>query len=73
MYNAQAFLQREGQIRSLLPPLTSGTSAQSRTAHSKVPGAGSELAWLCQPSAMQETGLRHRLCPSGAPRRSSGA
>ena len=73
MYDAQAFLQREGQTPSLLPPLTDGTSMQSRTAHSKVPGAGSELAWLCQPSVPQETGLSHQLCLSGAPHWSSGA
>lgn len=64
MYNGQAFLQREGQNPSLLPPLTDGTSTQSRAADSKVCGAGSELACLCQPSVPQEIGLSHQLCPS---------
>lgn len=60
MYNAQAFLQREWQNPSLLHPLTDSTSMQSGTAHSKVPGAGPELAWLCQPSVAQERGLSHQ-------------
>lgn len=66
MYNAQAFLQREWQNPSVLHPLTDSTSMRSRKAHSKVPGAGPELACLCQASVPQERGLSHQPSLSAA-------